>query len=114
MAVIEATTENFDELIRTAEYAVVDFYGDHCGACEATAPHYREVSDDMAFIRFIKVNTSVERKLAKHFHIFGIPAFRYFYKGELMHESVGGMDTRMLHEQIAKMLYPGMDEMIEK
>ena len=45
MAVIEATSENFDELIQTAEYAVVDFYGDHCGACVATAPYYREGMD---------------------------------------------------------------------
>ena len=37
MAVIEATPENFDQLVQT-EYAMVDFYGDHCGACDFTAP----------------------------------------------------------------------------
>ena len=31
MAVIEATSENFDELVNSAEYVMVDFYGDHCG-----------------------------------------------------------------------------------
>ena len=54
MAIIEATGENFDELVNSAEYVMVDFYGDHCGACVATAPYYREVADDMAFIRFIR------------------------------------------------------------
>lgn len=105
MAVIEATSENFDELIQTAEYAVVDFYGDHCGACVGTAPHYREVADDMAFIRFIQVNTSVYRKLARRFKIMGIPAFRYFKNGELIHESTGGMDVAGIHKELAKMLY---------
>ena len=32
MAIIEATSATFDKLIDT-EYAVVDCYGDHCGAC---------------------------------------------------------------------------------
>ncbi len=105
MAVIEATSEKFDELIQTAEYAVVDFYGDHCGACVGTAPYYREVADDMAFIKFIQVNTSVHRDLAKRFRIMGIPAFRFFKNGELVHKSTGGMDTERIHEELAKMLY---------
>ena len=62
MAVIEATEENFDQLVQGAEYVMVDFYGDNCGACVGTAPYYREVADDMAFIRFIQVNTSVYRE----------------------------------------------------
>lgn len=105
MAIIEATSENFEELVNSAEYVMVDFYGDHCGACAWTAPYYREVADDMAFIRFIQVNTSKYRELAKRFKIMGIPAFRYFHNGELVHKSVGGMDTGMIHEQIANMLY---------
>lgn len=49
MAVIEATPENFDQLVQT-EYAMVDFYGDHCGACVFTAPFYRQAADEMAFV----------------------------------------------------------------
>lgn len=58
MAVIEATNENFDELIREKDYAMVDFYGDHCSACVFTAPCLRDVADDLAEIQFVKVNTS--------------------------------------------------------
>ncbi|XCP83876.1 thioredoxin family protein [Roseburia hominis] len=105
MAIIEATSENYDELVQGAEYVMVDFYGDHCGACEGTAPYYREVADDMAFIRFLKVNTSIHRSLARRFKIFGIPAFRYYHNGKLVHESVGGMDKELIHKQLARMLY---------
>ena len=101
MAVIEATSENFDELVNSAEYVMVDFYG----ACVGTAPYYREVADDMAFIKFLQVNTSVYRDLAKRFRIMGIPAFRYFHNGELVHKSVGGMDTERIHEQLSELLY---------
>ncbi len=113
MAVIEATSENFDALIQ-AEYAVVDFYGDHCGACTFTAPYFREAADDMAFIRFIKVNTSLYPELAKRFEVKGIPAFFYFSKGELVHKSVGGMTTEEIHKQIAAMLYGEKQKVKEK
>ena len=72
MAVIETTSENFDEMVNSAEYVMVDFYGDHCGACVGTAPYYREVADDMAFIKFLQVNTSVYTLQLWGFRHFGI------------------------------------------
>ena len=56
MTVIEATAQNFDQLIQ-GEYVMVDFYGDHCGACAFTAPFLRQAASDMAYITFVKVNT---------------------------------------------------------
>ena len=105
MAIIEATSENFDELVNSAEYVMVDFYGDHCGACAWTAPFYREAADGMAFIKFLQVNTSVHRDLAKRFKIMGIPAFRYYHNGKLVHKSVGGMDMEGIHKQLSELLY---------
>lgn len=104
MAVIEANEKNFDELVQ-GEYAVVDFYGDHCGACVFTAPYFRSASDEMAFIDFIKVNTSAYPSLAKRFDIKSLPTFIYFEKGKPVHKSIGGMDTKMINKQIAELLY---------
>ena len=81
MAVLEATPENFDELIQ-AEYAMVDFYGDHCGACAFTAPFYRQAADQMAYLKFIKVNTSAYPELGKRFDVVGLPTFLYFHRGQ--------------------------------
>ncbi len=104
MAVIEATEENFDELIQKG-YSMVDFYGDHCGACVGTAPFFREAADDMAFINFIKINTSTYPKIAERFHIMGLPTFLYFYNGKQIHRSCGGMNLEGIQEQVANMLY---------
>lgn len=104
MAVIEATEQGFDELIKEG-YSMVDFYGDHCGACVFTAPHFREAADDMAFIKFIKVNTSQYPKMAERFDIIGLPTFLYFCDGEIVHRSDGGMDLRRIQEELAAMLY---------
>lgn len=104
MAVIEAKDTDFDELVKEG-YAIVDFYGDHCGACVFSAPHFREAADDMAFIKFIKVNTSVYPKMAERFEIIGLPTFLCFYNGEVIHRTEGGMDQNRLRAELAVMLY---------
>lgn len=109
MAVIEANDKNFDELIQ-GEYAMVDFYGEHCGACVFTAPYFRAAAEEMAFIDFIKVNTSIYPSLAKRFDIKGLPTFIYFEKGKRVHQSVGGLDEKMLKKQVAEMLYGNRDK----
>ncbi len=45
MAIVHATKENFDSLVNT-DYAVVDFYGDFCGACVELAPILTAASND--------------------------------------------------------------------
>ena len=77
MAVIEATDKNFDDAVRDG-YSMVDFYGDHCGACMFSAPYFREAADDMALVNFVKVNISDYPELAKRFDIKGLPTFVFF------------------------------------
>lgn len=105
MAVIEATPETFDQLVQT-EYAMVDFYGDHCGACVFTAPFYRQAADEMAFVKFIKVNTSAYPELGKRFGVVGLPTFLYFRDGKEAFRSTGGMDLKRIREQLSHLLYP--------
>lgn len=105
MAVIEATPENFQQLIQ-AEYAMVDFYGDHCGACVYTAPYYRQAADELGYVKFIKVNTSAYPALGKQFQVVGLPTFLYFYKGKEVFRSTGGMNLPTIQENLSHLLYP--------
>lgn len=104
MAMIHATKDNFDALIQT-DYAIVDFYGDFCGACVELAPIYAAASNDYAMLRFLKVNTSQERELADRFHIRYIPTTIYFRSGEPVFQDVGSMDRETLDRFIAALLY---------
>ena len=70
-----------------------------------TAPYFRKVADDMSFIRFIKVNTSVYPDMAERFDIRSLPTFLYFREGEIVHKSIGGMDENRIHKELAQMLY---------
>ncbi len=104
MAIFHATKDNFDELLNT-EYAIVDFYGDFCGACVELAPIFTAASNDYAALRFIKVNTSVERELSERFDIHYIPCTIYFRNGKEVNRAVGSMDRETLDKFIASLLY---------
>lgn len=104
MTVIEATAQNFDQLIQ-GEYVMVDFYGDHCGACAFTAPFLRQAASDMAYITFVKVNTTHQSELAKRFDIKALPTFVYFCKGKEVYRNAGGMALETIHKELSKLLY---------
>lgn len=104
MAVIEASDKNFDEAVQNG-YSMVDFYGDHCGACVFTAPHFREAADDMALVNFVKVNTSVYPEMAARFGIKALPTFIYFLNGKEIRRKEGGMNLEMIRAELAETLY---------
>jgi len=108
MAVFEATTENYDEQLKAAEYVVVDCYGDHCGSCVYLAPFFREASNDMPFIHFVKINVTTHWKIAQRYDIKGVPTLLFFHNGEIVHEAGGGMQRDTLNGHIAQMLYQGL------
>ncbi|MCI9337166.1 MAG: thioredoxin family protein [Lachnospiraceae bacterium] len=102
--VYEATAANYDEQLK-AEFVVVDFYGDHCGACVYLAPFYQEAANDMPYIRFVKINISQYPEIGKRYRIKGVPTLKFFRNGEEVHEALGGRDREMLNAELAKMLY---------
>lgn len=104
MAVLEATTENFDELIGT-DYAVVDFYGDHCGPCRFLEPIYNDASNDLAMIRFIRTSTDRNRELGERFGIRAVPTLLFFRNGEVVHQCKGAMQREALYQHISRLLY---------
>ena len=104
MAVYEANEQNFDQLLDT-DYAVVDFYGDHCGPCKLLAPVYGEAAADLAMLRFIKVSTDQCRGLAERFDIHLVPTLMFFRNGKAIHTCKGAMDRETLNGHLAKLLY---------
>lgn len=99
------TDENFDELMRGEVYAVVDFYGEHCGSCTALAPIFNDAGNDFGMIKFIKVNCTFNRGLTKRFGILGFPTVKYFKDGREVRETRGWMERKKLNENIAALLY---------
>lgn len=102
--VYEATDQTFDELIQDS-YVVVDFYGTHCGPCRALEPIYNEMSNDLAMLRFIKVNVDHCPGLKERFQIYAVPTLKYFRDGKLFYEGKHHGDRTVMDGEIAKLLY---------
>ncbi len=104
MAVLDANDQNFDEVIR-GEYAIVDFYGDNCGACQMFAPIFESASNETPYIKFIHINVSHNPEIAKRYGIEFIPTVYYYRNGESVFKTSGAADSQELDRRIAKLLY---------
>ncbi len=102
--IIQATAENFDALLNT-EYAVVDCYGDFCGACVVLEPIYHAAAADLAGISFIEINLTQNWQIAERFGIDAMPTLLFFRNGKEVHRVEGSMDRAELNRHIAQMLY---------
>ncbi len=102
--VYEATDQTFDALIQ-GSYTVVDFYGTHCGPCKLLEPIFNEMSNDLAMIRFVKVNTDLCPQLQERFHIRAVPALKYFRDGQLFYDGKQNGPREVMDREISKLLY---------
>lgn len=101
---IEANVENFDGIL-DCDYAVVDCYGDFCAACVLLEPIYAAAANDMAFVRFARVNLSEYPEIAERYKINAMPTLLFFRNGELVHRVIGSMERDELNGHLAQMLY---------
>ena len=85
---------------------VVMFYGTTCGPCKATMPHYEDISNhyeklDMK-IKFHRIDAWTPEEQAEYckevWEIQGVPTFKIFYGGHVLHNHTGGGDYKKLHE----------------
>jgi len=91
MAVIEATKDNFQEIIDNNDFVIVDFWAPWCGPCKQFAPVYDETSEKYDNIAFVKVNTEEEQDLAAHFQIRSIPTLMVFRDQIVIYSQPGAL-----------------------
>ena len=86
MVVSKDTFEN--EVLKSQETVIVDFYADWCGPCQMIAPILKEISDE-DICKVCKVNVDEEMELAIKYGISSIPALLVFKEGKLVNRAVG-------------------------
>jgi thioredoxin 2 len=92
--VSEATTSDFEKIIRTSDLPViVDFWASWCGPCKMYGPQFEEASKQNPNAVFLKVDTEAEQMLSQRLGIRGIPCTIIFKNGQEVKRQPGAMDA---------------------
>lgn len=89
MAVLEITTENFDEVIKNNETVLVDFYAVWCGPCKMMSPVIDEIAQENPGVTVGKCDVDEAEELAMRFGIMSIPTVMVFKGGNAVKTFIG-------------------------
>ena len=101
MAVIEATKDNFGELVQKGK-VLVKFYADWCGPCQMMKPIVEELAEKHEEIKVLEINIDDEDELAEKYRVETIPCLVLLEDGKEIAREVGVMPLKKLEKLIEK------------
>ncbi len=84
---IALSKSNFtEEVLESKGLVIVDFWGEGCVPCQALMPDFESLESQYNQVKFAKLNTTAERKLALSQRVLGLPTIVLYKNGERMGE----------------------------
>jgi thioredoxin len=107
---MEATKDNFAEVIENNDIVVVDFWAPWCGPCQSFAPIFEAAAEANTDAAFVKVNTEDEQELAAHFQIRSIPTLMVFREKVLVFAQPGVLPESALAKLLTEVKALDMEQ----
>lgn len=97
-SIVHVTDESFEEeVLRSAEPVLVDYWADWCGPCKMIAPVLDEIATEYAGrIKVAKLNIDENPNTPPRYGIRGIPTLMLFRQGEVEATKVGAVSKSQL------------------
>ncbi|MDA8301211.1 MAG: thioredoxin [Actinomycetota bacterium] len=114
MATLKLGKDNFEEVIRSNEIVLVDFWAAWCGPCRYFAPIFEASSEEHPDMVFAKVDTEAERELAAAFGIMSIPTLMVFREQIALYAQPGALPAPALEDLITQVKALDMDDVRRK
>ena len=104
MTVVDATKENFDELIGSG-LVRVDVWAESCRPCVALGPHMEKIASGNPDLTVVKVDASNARRLVMSLQVRGLPTILLLQDGqEVARISEPNLTTEQVDEWLATAL----------
>ena len=102
----ELTKESFEQEVLKSELPVlVDFWGPKCVPCMGLMPLVEELAAKYAGkVKFCKVNTAANRRLAIQIKVMSLPTFQFYKNGQLMAELNGDFGQTEIEEKLSALI----------
>jgi thioredoxin 1 len=101
-AAITVDESNFDdEVIKSAQPVLVDFWAEWCGPCKMIAPILDEIArEKVGAVKVAKVNVDNNQSLSARYNIRAIPTLLLFKDGQLRDQVMGMTSKKDLLSRI--------------
>nr|QCI08778.1 Thioredoxin [Sphondylothamnion multifidum] len=98
-------TSFYEEVIKSDEPVLVDFWAPWCGPCRMIAPAIDQIADDYkGIMKVVKVNTDHNPTIATEYGIRSIPTIMIFINGKKVDTVIGAVPKLALLNTLKKHL----------
>ncbi len=98
---IEITDANFEEIIKSEQLILVDFWAEWCGPCKMIGPVVEELAGEYEGKAIIgKVDVDSNPSVAQAFGIRSIPTLLFFKGGQVVDKQVGAVPKAVLSKKL--------------
>lgn len=98
------SSSQFNQLLSSSKYVLVDFHATWCGPCKMISPIYEKLSTQHASasnITFTKIDVDDQQQIAQQYGISAMPTFLLFKDGKVL-ETIRGVNPAALTAAVQK------------
>jgi len=94
--VIEVTSQNFEEVLKSEKPVLIDFYATWCGPCKILSPIVEEAAKENENVKFVKIDIDKTDDIAMQYQVMSIPTLVLIQNGEEKDRVVGILDKNQI------------------